>query len=250
MKKIFTVTSLALLVLLSMSAMAAVTGRYDQQIQQAVSQKIHEGKQLQNVQSKVEDGIVTLTGSVDLYQDKLDAAKKIRRLSNVSGVRNEIKVAGQTVADNQLQQKLAKKLAYDRVGYFDNPFNYVAVDVKDGVVTLSGDAYWAPPVDAALGIAARTPGVKEVVNNVKVLPASNFDDSIRIRTARAIYADSVLGRYGSDPAHPIRIIVDNGHVTLYGTVENTMDKNIAGIRANGVPGVFSVDNKLVVNKGA
>jgi osmotically-inducible protein OsmY len=99
----------------------------------------------------------------------------------------------------------------------------------------------------ALDIVARTPGVKDVVNEVKVLPVSIFDDSIRVRTARAIYRDSVLGRYASDPAHPIRIVVDHGHVTLYGTVESTMDKNIAGIRANSVPGAFSVENKLVVN---
>ena len=238
--------TLALLVLLSMTAMAA-TGRYDQQIQQSVSQKIHEAKQLQNVSSSVEDGIVTLTGTVNLYQNKLDAAKKVKKLANVSGIRNDIAVAGETKPDSQLQQKLAKQLAYDRVGYYDSAFNYVAVSVKDGVVTLSGDTVWDVPKDMALAIVARTPGVKDVVNDVKVLPVSNFDDSIRARTARAIYRDSVLGKYATDPVHPIRIVVDNGHVTLYGTVENAMDKTIAGIRANSVPGAFSVENKLVVD---
>jgi hyperosmotically inducible protein len=86
-----------------------------------------------------------------------------------------------------------------------------------------------------------------VVDDIKVLPVSNFDDSIRARTARAIYRDSVLSKYAIDPVHPIRIVVDNGHVTLYGTVESTMDKTIAGMRANSVPGAFSVDNKLVVD---
>jgi hyperosmotically inducible periplasmic protein len=246
MKKQGLAVTLALLVLLSMTAMAA-TGRYDQQIEQAVSQKIHNAKQLQSVDSRVEDGIVTLTGVVNLYQDKLDAAKKIKKLANVTGVRNDITVAGETVPDAQLQQKLAKKLAYDRVGYYDNTFNYLAPSVKDGVVTLSGDAVWDVPKDSAMNIIARTPGVKDVVNDVKVLPASQFDDSIRVRTARAIYRDSQLGRYASDPAHPIRIVVDNGHVTLYGTVENAMDKTIAGIRANSVPGAFSVQNRLVVD---
>jgi len=244
-KQVFAMT-LALLVLLSITAMAA-TGRYDQQIQQAVSQKIHDAKQLQSVNSSVEDGIVTLTGTVNLYQDKLDAAKKIKKLANVTGVRNDIAVAGETVPDGQLQQKLAKKLAYDRVGYYDNAFNYIALTVKDGVVTLSGDTLWDVPKDSALAIVARMPGVKDVVNEVTVLPVSIFDDSIRLRTARAIYRDSVLGRYASDPADPIRIVVDNGHVTLYGTVQSTMDKNIAGIRANSVPGAFSVENKLVVD---
>ena len=98
-----------------------------------------------------------------------------------------------------------------------------------------------------MAIAARTSGVKDVVSEVKVLPTSTFDDSIRRRMARAIYRDSVLGRYGTDPADPIRIVVDNGHVTLYGTVQSTMDKTIAGMRAGSVPGAFSVDNKLVVD---
>ena len=246
MKKQSLAVTVALLVLLSVTAMAN-TGRYDQQIQQAVTQKLHTAKQLQNVDSRVEDGIITLSGTVGLYQDKLEAAKKVKKISNVSGVRNDIAVTGANVPDDQLQQKLAKKLAYDRVGYFDNTFNYLAVSVKDGVVTFSGAAYWGVPVSDAMALAAAMPGVKDVVNNVKVLPTSNFDDSIRIRTAQAIYRDSVLGRYASDPAHPIRIVVDNGHVTLYGSVENKMDKTIAGLRAQSVPGSFSVDNKLVVN---
>ena len=246
MKKQLLALAMALLVLLSMTAMAT-TGRYDQQIQQAASHKINDAKHMQNVNSSVEDGIVILTGTVGLYEDKLDAAKKVKKLQHVTGVRNDITVAGENVPDAQLQKKLAKQLAYDRVGYYDNTFNYVAVDVKDGVVTLSGDTVYDIPKDVALDIVARTPGVKDVVNDVKVLPVSNFDDSIRIRTARAIYRDSVLGRYASDPAHPIRIVVDNGHVTLYGSVENTMDRNIAGIRASSVFGAFSVENKLVVN---
>ena len=238
--------SAALLVLLSMTAMAA-TGRYDQQIQQAVSQKIRDAGRLQNVSASVEDGIVTLTGPVNLYQDKLDAAKKIKKLANVTGIRNDIAVAGETVPDGQLQHKLAKKLADDRVGYYDNAFNYLALDVKDGVVTVYGDTTSDVAKDSALAIVARTPGVKDVVNQVTVLPVSIFDDSIRVRTARAIYRDSVLSRYATDPVRPIRIVVDNGHVTLYGTVESTMDKTIAGIRANSVPGAFSVENKLMVD---
>jgi osmotically-inducible protein OsmY len=229
-----------------MTALAA-TGRYDQQIEQAVSHKVHDAKQLQGVNSSVEDGIVTLTGTVNLYQDKLDAAKKAKKIDHVSGVRNDITVAGETVADSQLQQKLSKKLAYDRVGYYDNTFNYLSLNVKDGVATLSGDTVWDVPKDDAIAILARTPGIKDVVNDVTVLPVSSFDDSIRVRTARAIYRDSVLGRYASDPVHPIRIVVDNGHVTLYGTVESTMDKNIAGIRAGSVSGSFSVENKLQVD---
>jgi hyperosmotically inducible protein len=249
MKKTFAVATLALFFLLSMSAVAS-TGRYDQQIQQAAVQKIQQKTQLQNVKSSVDDGIVTLTGTVPLYQDKLDAAKTVKKIDNVNGVRNDIAVAGPTVPDTQLQQKLAKSIAYDRVGYFDNAFNYLAVSVKGGVVTIAGDVYWNPPLESAMSIIARTPGVKGVINEAKVLPTSNFDDSLRLREWRLIYHDSQLGRYATDPSKPIRIVVNNGHVTLYGTVESTMDKNIAGIRAAEVPGVFSVTNKLIVNSRA
>ena len=107
-KAIFTMT-LAVLVVLSVGALGATspTGRYDQQIQQAVSQKMLSTKHLQGVYSSVEDGIVSLSGSVNLYQDKLEAAKKIKKVANLSGVRNDIVVAGENVSDSQLQEKLA-----------------------------------------------------------------------------------------------------------------------------------------------
>jgi hyperosmotically inducible protein len=243
-RQLFAVT-LAMTVLLSMTAMAA-TGRYDQQIQQAVSRKLQDTSKLHGVNSSVEDGIVTLSGTVGLYQDKLDAAKKVKKLADVAGVRNDITVTGST-PDAELKKELAKKLSYDRSGYFDNRFNYFALGVKDGVITLEGSTLNDVGKDSALATVARTPGVKDVVSEVKVQPVSLFDDSLRVRTARAIYRDSVLSRYASDPANPIRIVVSGGHVTLYGSVDSAMDKTIAGMRASSVPGAFSVQNKLEVN---
>jgi osmotically-inducible protein OsmY len=162
----------ALLVLLSMTALAA-TGRYDQQIQQAVSVKMHDAK-LQNVQSSVEDGIVTLTGNVTLYQDKLDAAKKVKKLANVSGVRNQIAVAGQTVSDAQLQQNLAKKLAYDRVGYSDNTFNNLTLQVTNGVVVVGGETMNYVARDSALSTVQNMAGefTKASVDSVTKAAAS------------------------------------------------------------------------------
>jgi hyperosmotically inducible periplasmic protein len=83
-----------------------------------------------------------------------------------------------------------------------------------------------------------------------VSPVSTFDDNLRRRTMRVLYGDSALGKYSVDPARPIRIIIDGGHVSLYGTVNSTMDKQIAGMRAGQVPGVFSVENNLVVVRGS
>jgi len=116
-------------------AETATAARYDNDIQTTVTQKLAAKNQFSNVKATVEDGIVTLTGTVDLYQRKLDAAKLARKTSKAQGVRNLITVAGPTVTDAQLEQKLATKLTYVRVGY-DNTFDYFALGVKDGVVTV------------------------------------------------------------------------------------------------------------------
>jgi hyperosmotically inducible periplasmic protein len=226
-------------------AQTTAAARYDNQIQTAVTQKLAAKKQFRDVQSNVENGIVTLTGTVELYQRKLDAAKLARKTASAQGVRNLITVAGPNVSDEQLQQKLAQKLTYVRVGY-DNTFDYFALGVKDGVVTVEGQDRTGVGRDEALADIANMPGVKDVVANISVEPVSTFDDGLRLRTAHAIYRDPVLSKYAIDPAQPIRIIVVNGHVTLYGSVDNTMDKTVAGLRAGQIFGAFTVENKLEV----
>lgn len=231
----------------TLMAETSAASRYDNQLQNAVTQKLASKSQYSNVKASVEDGIVTLTGTVDLYQRKLDAGKLARKTHNAQGVRNLITVAGADVPDAQLEKKLATKLTYVREGY-DSTFDYFAIGVKDGVVTIEGQDRTGVGHDEALADIANMPGVKDVIDNVSVEPVSTFDDSVRLRALRAIYSDPVLSKYALDPARPIRIIVVNGHVTLYGSVDNTMDKNIAGIRANGVFGAFTVENKLQVVK--
>lgn len=234
----------AFILCVGLAAAQTSAGRYDKDIQSKVSHKLAEKKQFSKVNSSVEDGIVTLTGSVELYQQKLDAAKRVKKTDKVQGVRNLIEVSS-TAPDSQLAAKLDRQLFYDRIGY-DNAFNYVDVSVKDGVATLMGTTRTPVGKDSALAIVSNTPGVRDVVDNITVAPVSGFDDRIRLAATRAIYRDPVLGRYSTDPALPIRIVVDNGKLTLYGTVESTMDKNIAGIRAGQVFGVFSVQNNLTV----
>jgi hyperosmotically inducible protein len=229
-------------------AAQTTSARYDSDIQTRVTQQLTKKQDFRNLQATTEDGIVTLSGKVDLYQQKLDAAKKVRKLAQVQGVRNLIAV-NSAVPDAEVQAKLERKLHYDRIGY-DNQFNFVDVSVKDGAATLTGATRNDMGHDSALWIVNNMPGVTDVVDNVKVLPVSRFDDRIRISAVRAIYRDPVLGRYASDPAKPIRIVVDNGNLSLYGTVASAMDKQIAGIRANQVFGVFSVQNNLEVVKGS
>jgi len=243
-----TLGSLLAAALLSTTLVAQTAAtRNDNQIQTTLAQKLAAKKQFRDVRSSVEGGAVTLTGTVDLYQRKLDAAKLARKAAKVHTVRNLITVAGPNVSDAQLEEKLATKLRYVRAGY-DITFDYFALGVKDGVVTVEGQDRTGVGRDEALADIQNMPGVKDVIANISLEPVSPMDDGLRLRAARAIYGDSVLSRYAIDPARPIRIIVDNGHVTLYGSVDSVMDKTVAGIRANQLPGAFSVENKLVVEK--
>jgi osmotically-inducible protein OsmY len=160
-------------------------------------------------------------------------------------VRNLIEVAGPSISDKDLQAKLTEELAYDRVGY-GNAFNAITVSVDHGVATVGGHARTDVDKDSALALVATTHGVKDVVDEIEVDPVSIMDGRIRMEVARAVYGYTSLNKYAVDPAKPIRISVQNGHVELYGIVDSQADKDTAFIRANGVPGVFSVKNYLQV----
>jgi hyperosmotically inducible protein len=202
-------------------------------------------KQYKDVHVTVENGVATLSGTVDLAEYKLDAAKTVLHAKGVTAIRNQIEVSGPTVSDQELQEKLSKKLEYDRVG-FGNTFDAIGVNVENGVVTLAGHSHDYVNRDSALATVATTPGVKDVIDNVEVDPVSTMDDQTRVAVARSIYSFPTLNKYAIDPGKPIRISVQNGHVELYGTVDTQADKDAAYIRANGVPGVFSVKNYLQV----
>ena len=202
-------------------------------------------KQFQNVKATVNDGVATLTGTVDLYQYKADAQKRALHTKGVTAVRNQIEVTGSNVSDAELEKKLVDKLSYDQVG-FGHVFDAVSVKVQNGVVTVGGRAHNYVNRDSALALVATTPGVKDMVDDVEVDPVSTMDDQTRMAVERAVYGFTTLNKYAIDPARPIRISVQNGHVELYGVVQSEADKNAAFIQANQVPGVFSVKNYLQV----
>jgi osmotically-inducible protein OsmY len=226
---------------------AIATGGQEQPDATSAAKSKLNKSQFKNVQVNVDaNGIATLTGSVDLFEYKADAEKRVSKAKGVTAVRNQIEVAGPSVSDQELQNKLGEKLAYDRVGYGTTPFNAIAIKVENGVVTLGGHAYGYPDRDSAVALVSTYPGVKDVINEIEVDPTSIMDDQTRMQVARAVYGYPSLNKYAIDPAKPIRISVQNGHVELYGTVDTQSDKETAYIRANGVPGVFSVKNYLQV----
>src|SRR6266480_2516248 len=131
-----------------------------------------------------------------------------------------------------------------------NAFDYMSFTVdEDNNVTLMGEVTNPTLKSDAGNVVKRIEGVEHVDNQIKVLPVSFFDNGLRVRLFRTIYGYPTLQKYVLGVNKPIRIIVQNGHVTLMGVVDSEMDRNIAGIRANVVPGVFSVNNQLKVVKG-
>jgi hyperosmotically inducible protein len=231
------------------SGVTATASANDSQIQADVIKSLG-NKRFSKVKVTVVNGIVTLGGTVDVYSAKQDADNRAHHRRNVLGVENLINVVGPEVEDQTLRDKLAEKLSYDRVGYGTTAFNAITIGVQNGVVTLGGVAYGPPDKDSAISLVANYPGVKDVVDNIEVAPVSPMDDRIRIAEARAIYGAAQLNRYSLDPAKPIRITVVNGNVTLSGVVDNVGDRDVAGIRANTVSGVFKVTNNLQVANSA
>ncbi len=203
-------------------------------------------KQLNGVQGTLQGTTAVLHGTVNVFDDKEEAGKRARRVKGITAVDNEIQVAGGEVPDAELQGKLLRAIEYDRVGYGTTAFNAIAVEVHNGVVTLGGHAYGPVDADSAVAVASNTKGVQDVINDIQVDPLSPNDDRIRVQAFRTIYGFPSLNKYAVDPGKPIRISVQNGNLTLYGVVDTLPDKETAGLRANSVPGVFTVVNNLQV----
>ena len=128
-------------------------------------------------------------------------------------------------------------------------FDHIAFSVDGGTVTLFGKVRNAINKSDAKNVVQNIPGVMNVVNNIEVLPLGSFDESIRRNLYRTLVNSGGLYRYLYFNNPSVRLIVDNGHVTLEGFVANKGDYNTMNILANGVPGVFSVTNNLVIDDG-
>jgi hyperosmotically inducible protein len=163
-------------------------------------------------------------------------------------------LAGPAKASNDKAQKHAGDLSWTErevrhqlvlLPYY-SVFDNLEFKVEGSKVILMGQVVRPTLKSDAENVVKKVEGVDTVVNNIEVLPLSPADDDIRRAEFRAIYSTPQLERYSLQAVPPIHIIVKNGHVTLEGVVASQADKDIANIKANGVPGVFSVTNNLRV----
>jgi hyperosmotically inducible protein len=169
--------------------------------------------------------------------------KIINKSLIVAALTGVMSISAMAQGNPELQRKVRHELVMlPYLGVFDN----LSYRIDNGVVTLMGEVVRPTLKSDAGNVVKHVEGVKGVVNNIEVLPLSPFDDRIRFAAYRAIYGYGPLQRYGMGTQPSIRIIVKNGHVSLEGVVNNETDRNLANIRANQVPGVFSVSNDLRV----
>lgn len=155
--------------------------------------------------------------------------------------------AAQNVSSPKSEERITKEVRHEllMLPYF-GVFDDIAYKVDDGTVTLLGQVVRPSLKSDAGNVVKGIEGVERVDNQIEVLPPSPMDDRLRIALFRAIYQYPALQRYELGVQKPIRIIVKNGRATLEGVVDSEADKNLVGIRANGVPGTFSVTNNLRV----
>src|SRR6266853_127723 len=143
----------------------------------------------------------------------------------------------------RMQDRISREVFHELVmlpqlTIFDN----LQYKVDGDKVTLMGQVQDAILKDSAEKVVKKIEGVESVNNQIEILPPSPNDDRIRRQVARALFNDERLFRYSMGSVPPIHIIVKNGHVTLEGVVNSQADKDAATVRANGVPGVFAVEN--------
>jgi len=188
----------------------------------------------------VKHGAAVLS-SFTLTVDAQRAAEKAAR-KETKRVENRLRVFPEKRADDEVRKEVADAILRDPTyGVFDS----VAVGVEEGVVVLQGSVNKPWRKDDLDRRVARVAGVREIKNEIRVQPASINDDRLRLQLYRRIYGDVLFERYRSFPDPPIRIIVENGNVTLTGMVNSRVEQAVLGSIARGTLS-FKVDNQVQV----
>lgn len=221
---------------------AEVRSRLSDDQVQAVVERTLVDRGIEGVAVAATGGTVMLTGMVPSAWSRNESEWIALKTPDVKRVTNRLTVA-RAGSDAALAQSVSKHVRrYVLYSVFDN----VGVGVRQGNVTLTGEVTAAYKASDVALIASKVPGVRAVSNAIRTLPASLFDDRLRAAIAHRIYSDPVFESYALQVSPPIHIVVENGRVTLTGTVGSDVERVSAGFTAREVFGVMSVDNELQV----
>jgi len=192
------------------------------------------------IEVAVKDGAAVLSGFTLTVEAQRAAEKAARRETKT--VENRLQVRPEKRADDEVRKAVAEAILRDPdYGVFDS----VGVGVEEGVVALQGSVNRPWRKDELDRRVARVPGVRGIKNDIRIQPASIQDDRLRLQLYRRIYGDALFERYRSFPDPPVRIIVENGNVTLTGMVNSKVEQAVLGSIARGTLS-FRVDNQVQV----
>jgi hyperosmotically inducible protein len=196
-----------------------------------------------DVQVSLDNGVATLTGTVDCVGVKMDAERAARKVDDVTEVVDNINVHAEDVTPRQIGEQARK----DIVTYpWFTIFDWITLDVQGERLIVNGQVTQPYKKQDIGNFLAHVKGVAELENNLEVLPTSEYDDSLRIAIARAIYGDPLFINYGNQALPSIHIIVKNGDVTLEGVVLNKLDRAKAETDARLAATYFNLTNNLQI----
>jgi osmotically-inducible protein OsmY len=231
--------TVAVLIFLGASGAAAQTTKTpaDRQIRADVQQRL-KGVGAR-VDVEVEDGVVTLSGSMPNLWTKEEAVRRALKAANIQSINSDLTIAKAEDDAVVAKQVYEKVRTYDRYSIYD----YVDGRVSQGNVRLVGAVTAPEKLSDILERVAKVKGVQSIDNKIEVLPTSQPDERLRVAIVNAIYRDPAFDNYSRvDP--PIRVIVNNGHVTLIGYVRSQEELIKAESSARMVFGVLALDNKV------
>ena len=196
-----------------------------------------------DVQVSFQDGVATLTGTVDCIGVKEDAENATRKVEDVRSIVDDVTVHAEDVTDRQIAEMARKEI----VTYpFFTIFDWATLSAQGGSLTVNGQVTESVKKDDIGHFLEHVKGVVSLQNNLEVLPTSIFDDQIRRAVARAIYREPYFVNYANQAIPPIHIIVKNGNVTLEGVVNSEVDKAKAEMDARFAATYYSLTNNLRV----
>jgi len=193
-----------------------------------------------HVEVDVTNGTAVLSGFTTTVAARHEAEKAAHK--ETKAVDNRLRVVPTAMTDTEIREAVSNAvLGYVHYGVFDS----VGVGVADGVVTLQGSVLQPWRKDDIVRLVSGLDGIRDIRNEIKVLPVSGFDDRLRGQLYRRIYGNDLFQRYATFVNPPIHIVVENGNVTLTGVVNSRLEKVAAESIARGTMS-FKVQNQLLV----
>ncbi len=257
--------TVGLIAVLGMASIAAGAPLSDQQINSQIERRLSKDDALDNVRVSIQGAVVSLSGTVPSLWAKEAAIAEALELEDVEWVVSDALEIERAESDLAIAEQIGKKIRrvsipgplgphggagieeaiYGHTGNsFYGIFDYVNGRIDDGVVTLTGYVPHEYKAGKMVELVSRAQGVREIQNQIDVLPVSNFDNQLRASIARQVYGDVLTPHVRN--AAPIHIIVDSLRVTLAGTVVSEVEKRQAEHLARQTFGVLSVQNNLEV----